>query len=456
MSIFASFLRGAYKLSGAKKAFALPEDALRKEIEKQNRHRGVFTPTDRKAYYETIAVNGFPCLIVREHPKPSERAILYFFGGGMVIGPDKGDLPVMRKLCRETGCDVWFPFYPLCMEHCITETYAMVYECYRKMITLYGGGNVSTCGFSSGGALALGIAAHNNAQPEPLPQPRHIVAVSPGEVPWNDAERARMQALNKRDVSIDYAFMVTVEKFMRHGCENVPDYMLSGSRGDFTGVGDIHFFYSADEVLYGALPDFEEACKRANVPYTVSARPKMVHCYCMLPIFKEAKEDFAFLDALPGARKLLLKGNHDYWWNTAAKMNRFFAESGFSTLHILHNNCYEYGGYALCGTRGWFYEEDREGHGAKIFNRELIRLEASLKAAGEREKYCFLHYPPLYQGYRCQEIIDLLERYQVSRCFYGHLHGGSHRLAISGRQGGVEYDLVSADYLGFQPKKILD
>ena len=316
MSIFASILRSVYKLSGAKKAFALPEDALRKEIEKQNRHRGVFTPTDRKAYYETIAVNGFPCLIVREHPKPSERAILYFFGGGMVIGPDKGDLPVMRKLCRETGCDVWFPFYPLivihkkkitlipgcdvwfpfyplCMEYCITETYAMVYECYRKMIGLYGGGNVSTCGFSSGGALALGIAAHNNAQPEPLPQPRHIVAVSPGEVPWNDAEKVRMQALNKRDVSIDYAFMVTVEKIMRHGCENVPDYMLSGSRGDFTGVGDIHFFYSADEVLYGALPDFEEACKRANVPYTVSARPKMVHCYCMLPIFKEAKEDFA-------------------------------------------------------------------------------------------------------------------------------------------------------------------
>ena len=136
MSIFASILRSVYKLSGAKKAFALPEDALRKEIEKQNRHRGVFTPTDRKAYYETIAVNGFPCLIVREHPKPSERAILYFFGGGMVIGPDKGDLPVMRKLCRETGCDVWFPFYPLCMEHCITETYAMVYECYRRMIAL--------------------------------------------------------------------------------------------------------------------------------------------------------------------------------------------------------------------------------------------------------------------------------------------------------------------------------
>ena len=91
-----------------------------------------------------------------------------------------------------------------------------------------------------------------------------------------------------------------------------------------------------------------------------------------------------------------------------------------------------------------------------MFNRELIRLEASLKAAGEREKLCFLHYPPLYRGYRCQEIIDLLERYQVRVCCYGHLHGASHRLAIEGVQGNVDYRLVSADFVGFRPKKILD
>ena len=129
MSIFASALRAAYKLSGAKKAFGLPEDEIRKVIDRQNRSRGVFTPTDRKARYEMITVNGFPCLIVRGDPKPSARAILYFFGGGMVIGPDKGDLPVMRKLMQDTGCDVWFPFYPLCTEHCITETYDMAYAC---------------------------------------------------------------------------------------------------------------------------------------------------------------------------------------------------------------------------------------------------------------------------------------------------------------------------------------
>ena len=139
MSIFASILRMAYKLSGAKKAFALPEDALQKEIEKQNRHRGVFTPTDRKAYYETITVNGFS-LPDRARASEAVRACFLYFFGGMVIGPDKGDMPVMRKLCRETGCDVWFPFYSLCVEYCITETYAMAYECYRKMIEIYGGG----------------------------------------------------------------------------------------------------------------------------------------------------------------------------------------------------------------------------------------------------------------------------------------------------------------------------
>ena len=169
----------------------------------------------------------------------------------------------------------------------------------------------------------------------------------------------------------------------------------------------------------------------------------------------EAQKDFAFLNALPG-KKYLLKGNHDYWWGTAAKMNAFFSEHGFDTLNLLHNNCGLYGGIALCGTRGWFYEEEQSGHNEKVFQRELIRLEASLKAAGEKEKLCFLHYPPLYQGYRCGEIIALLERYGVSGCYYGHLHGGSHRLAVEGKHGEVEYHLVSADYLKFKPQIICE
>ena len=80
MSILATVLSGAYKLIGAKKAFTLPEDEFLKVIEKQNRSRGVFVPTDNKAHYQMIEVNGFPCLIVRERLEPAKRAILYFFG----------------------------------------------------------------------------------------------------------------------------------------------------------------------------------------------------------------------------------------------------------------------------------------------------------------------------------------------------------------------------------------
>ena len=171
--------------------------------------------------------------------------------------------------------------------------------------------------------------------------------------------------------------------------------------------------------------------------------------------FQESLEDFKFIDRLPG-RKLILKGNHDYWWNTASKMKKFFQENGLTTLEILHNNSFVYGGYAVCGTRGWFYEEEKSGHNVKVLNREVGRLAASLKAANGRPILAFLHYPPLYMGYRCPEIIATLEEYGVERCYYGHLHGPTHKRAIEGMLGGVEYHLVAADYLGFVPKKVLE
>ena len=171
---------------------------------------------------------------------------------------------------------------------------------------------------------------------------------------------------------------------------------------------------------------------------------------------ENAQADFAWIDRIPG-RKIILKGNHDYWWSTAAKFYKFCQANGFSEQYILNNNCYEYGDWAICGTRGWFFEEERSGaHDAKVFNRELMRLEASLKAAKDKPKLVFLHYPPRYRGYECREIIELLERYEVRSCFYGHLHSDSHKLAIEGLYGGVEYRLVASDYTNFQPVKVLD
>ena len=170
---------------------------------------------------------------------------------------------------------------------------------------------------------------------------------------------------------------------------------------------------------------------------------------------ERAREDFAWIQEIPG-RKIILKGNHDYWWNTAAKFKHFCEVNGFTDMHLLNNNCFEYEGWAICGTRGWFFEEERSGaHDEKVFKRELLRLEASLKAAGEKPKMVFLHYPPRYKGYRCQEILDLLKKYEVRRCFYGHLHGGSHKLAIEGLWDGVDFKLVAADYIGFVPYKVI-
>ena len=169
---------------------------------------------------------------------------------------------------------------------------------------------------------------------------------------------------------------------------------------------------------------------------------------------QEAREDFLFIESLPG-RKLILKGNHDYWWTTAAKARRFFAENGIESIDILHNNCFFWENYALCGTRGWFYEEETGAeHDRKIMLREIGRLETSLKAAGDREKLVFLHYPPVYQKYECPEILELLRSYGAKLCCYGHIHGKGCRLAFNGWRDGTEHCLVSADAVDFIPRKI--
>ena len=224
-------------------------------------------------------------------------------------------------------------------------------------------------------------------------------------------------------------------------------------------IGDLHLSIGGDkpmDVFGGRWINYVEKLREGFA----SLGPEDVTVLCgdlsWGMSLEAAREDFLFIDRLPG-RKVILKGNHDYWWSTATKAERFFAENGIETIEILNNNCRWYGDTALCGTRGWFYEEDKGGtHDEKVFRRELGRLETSLKAAGKREKLCFLHYPPRYQGYECPEILELLERYGVRRCYYGHLHAESHRLALQGNWHGIEFQLVSADYVNFKPVKILD
>jgi len=224
-------------------------------------------------------------------------------------------------------------------------------------------------------------------------------------------------------------------------------------------IGDLHLSLGGEKPMDVFGPAWENHVERLKNAFSLLNKDDVTVLCGDLSwgmSLSEALPDFRFIDALPG-KKILLKGNHDYWWNTASKMKHFFEENGLTTLEILHNNCIPYGEACLCGTRGWFYELDNEGtHDGKVLAREVGRLEMSLQAAGEREKLCFLHYPPLYQGYRCPELLQLLQKYGVRRCCYGHLHGAAQHRAIEGWAEKTEFSLVSADYLGFIPKKICD
>lgn len=167
---------------------------------------------------------------------------------------------------------------------------------------------------------------------------------------------------------------------------------------------------------------------------------------------EEAYADLEYLSALPG-RKILLKGNHDYWWETVSKMERFLDERKLENIFFLQNNHFEYEQYALCGTRGWALEgEDWQ----RLIARETQRLELSLSSAPtEKEKLVFMHYPPIYADAVCMPMIELMQQYGVKQCFYGHLHGISVKNAVIGEHFGINFSIVSADSLDFCLHNIL-
>ena len=173
----------------------------------------------------------------------------------------------------------------------------------------------------------------------------------------------------------------------------------------------------------------------------------------------DAKLDFEYLNNLPG-KKLLLKGNHDYWWTTVTSMRRFLKENDFTSIDFLYNNSYEYEDKIICGTRGWNIAEEED---RKIIDRELLRLELSIKDGiekfgADKEIIVFMHYPPITKMKMLSEeeyeFVNLMKKYNVERCYYGHLHGESIQEAIEGNIEGIEFKLISADGLEFKLLKI--
>lgn len=221
-------------------------------------------------------------------------------------------------------------------------------------------------------------------------------------------------------------------------------------------IGDLHLSLGCEKPM-DIFPGWQGYMEKLEHHWNTLVRPEdtvvLAGDTSWAMKLEDTVADFSFLQRLPG-QKLLLKGNHDYWWTTVKKMERFLQEKDFDSLHILHNNSILAEGLAVCGTRSWMFDVG-EPHDEKVMNRELGRLRASLQAAPEgAERVAFLHYPPVYPNANAQQVIDLLKEYDVKRCYYGHLHGNAIRFAVQGMVDGIEYRLISADALAFCPYKI--
>ncbi|OPX42941.1 3',5'-cyclic adenosine monophosphate phosphodiesterase CpdA [Ruminiclostridium hungatei] len=170
-------------------------------------------------------------------------------------------------------------------------------------------------------------------------------------------------------------------------------------------------------------------------------------------------EDFRYIEALPG-KKIISKGNHDYWWTTSSKLNKYLKEKEFTTISFMHNNSFMAENFSICGTRGWKCpgEDDFKKEDEKIYNREIERLELSIKSSANQEqseRLVFMHYPPVTAKSQSSGFIDVMKKHGITRCFYGHLHGDGIKGAIEGEYEGIELKLISADYLNFVPLPIV-
>ena len=291
MSFKYEFLKKAVRLSGFRNRFHGSPEEILETARQQNARTKVPVLKDADFQFDWTEAMGFPVLRML-HREKTDRANLFIIGGGMVKVPRPDSIRKALRIAKETGLDLYIPFYPLCTDYPLTKAYEMIHETYKLMLQRYDAKRISVLGTSSGGNLALGIPAYINATRADVPMPHSILTISPGTCVATEEEWARMQALDKKDVLIPAQFMRTAETIMRHGDDSVPEYMIWLQKGDFTNCPKVTFMYGSDETLYAVAPSFEEAMKRYGVPYEMIVGQGLFHCYPVFPIVKEAKTGY--------------------------------------------------------------------------------------------------------------------------------------------------------------------
>ena len=290
MSAKYELLKGLVRASGIKKRWlAAGTEELLESRRRQNAKNTIPVLRDEDFVISREDVMGFPVLKLI-HREKTDRANLFIIGGGMISAPRPGSIKKALRFAKETGLDLFIPYYPLCTDYPLTKAYEMIHETYRLMLRDYAPENISVLGTSSGGNLALGMVPYINDGHGDTPVPGYIMAISPGTCVDTDEEWLRMLELDRMDVAIPARYMRTAEDIMRHGDESVPDYMIWLQRADFTGCPPVTFIYGSDETLYACAQSFAEAMDKSGAEYEMIVGKGMFHCYPVFPICREAAE----------------------------------------------------------------------------------------------------------------------------------------------------------------------
>ena len=260
------------------------EEVLAKAAKMNAKNRHFIMPTDNKTHYTDHLIQGqYHCVEINIQKIRQDHAILFVFGGGMILGSDKGDVGLSRKIAETTNSDVWFPYYPLCHEHDMFENVQMIYECYTGMLQFYNPESIVFLGFSSGGALILDLITYINKLNDSgsnIPMPGLLIPISPGSVPVNETERTNLRKLDRRDIMIPASYMELAREIMCCGHE-VPEKYLATAHGDFRNAPMTHFYYGSAETLYAFAPSYAESYRKAGAKCVIHVGKGMHHCYAM-------------------------------------------------------------------------------------------------------------------------------------------------------------------------------
>jgi len=290
MSLKYEVLKRLVKASGIKKHWVgKSTEELLEDRRRQNARNRIPELKDDAFTISRIEVMGCPVLKLI-HKQPADHANLFLIGGGMISAPRPGSIRKALRFAKETGLDLFVPYYPLCTDYPITKAYEMIHETYRVMLRYYAADRISVLGTSSGGNLALGMVPYINDGHNDTPMPSYIMAISPGTCVDGEEEWRRMLELDEKDVAIPAQYMKMAVEVMRHGDDSVPDYMLWLQRADFTGCPPVTLIYGTDETLYACAPAIEATLQKSGVNYEQILGEGLFHCYPVFPIVKEGRE----------------------------------------------------------------------------------------------------------------------------------------------------------------------